>query len=180
VLVKPFLGRLVVIGSYREDALGAQVLDFLRQFDDLGRVVPAGAGEHGNLALGLFESDLHHTQMFLARKSRTLSGSPARHQEVDSLVYLPPDEKPQDCLIEREVLLKRRNQRCTATCKHKFLFEQNFTKLVDALLAGHPLRRLQGSSGKPFTAPGCVPHRDGIRAGIEADLVSAGMRTGPI
>ena len=55
VLEEAFLRGLVVVGSDGEDAVGAELLQFIRESDDFGGVVATGAGEDGNFALGDFE-----------------------------------------------------------------------------------------------------------------------------
>src|ERR1019366_8755022 len=58
----------------REDAVRAQGFDLARQLDDLVSVVPAGADQHGDFALGFFQRDLHHAQMVRAAERRALPG----------------------------------------------------------------------------------------------------------
>ena len=77
--------------------------DFLGEFDDFVRVVAAGAGEHGDLALGFFERDLDHAQMLFARERRAFARGAAGHQEVDPGVDLPAHQLPQRCFIQRAV-----------------------------------------------------------------------------
>ena len=84
MLVEAFLRGLVVVRRDGENAVGAQGFDFVREFDDFVGVVAAGAGEHGNFALGLFQRDLHHAQMLGASERRALAGGAAGNQEIDA------------------------------------------------------------------------------------------------
>ncbi len=56
VLVQAFLRGLVVVRRDGEDAVRAQLLELARQFDDFVGVVAARAGQHRDLALGLFDA----------------------------------------------------------------------------------------------------------------------------
>ncbi len=49
-------------------------------------VVAARAGQHRNFALGFFERDRDHAQMFLAGERGAFAGGAAGHQEIDALL----------------------------------------------------------------------------------------------
>ena len=118
VLVEAFLRGLVVVRRDGEDAVDAQVLQFAGELDDFGGVVAAGAGEHGDLALGLFERDLDHAQMFVARERGALAGGAAGHQEVDACRDLAPHQPAQRGFIQRQIGPERSHQRGAASCEH--------------------------------------------------------------
>jgi hypothetical protein len=64
VLVKTFLGRLVVVGRDRKDAVDADGSEFARKRDNFGSVVAPGAGEHRDLSLGNIDGEFYDAKMF--------------------------------------------------------------------------------------------------------------------
>src|SRR6267378_2155015 len=58
--------------------------------------------------------------------------------------------------------------------------KEDFAEFVEALAVRYPLCRFQRATGEAFSAAGGVAQSDGVGRGIEADLVSAGMRAGTI
>src|SRR5712692_6198106 len=60
------------------------------------------------------------------------------------------------------------------------LRKQDLTKFVKSLFAYEPLRGLQSATSKSFAISRGVAQRDGIGARIEADFVSARMRSGTV
>ena len=75
----------------------------MRELDHFGGVVAARAGQHRNLALGLFDRDLDHAQMLGARERGALAGGAAGHQKIDARLNLPPDQPAQRRLVERQI-----------------------------------------------------------------------------
>ena len=117
VLVQTFLRRLVVIRRDGENAIGAHRLDLGSEFDHLSGVVAARARQHRHAALGFFERDLHHAQMFLVRERGTFARRSARHQEVDAFFDLPLYQRSKRVLVERPVLAERGDHGGAATLK---------------------------------------------------------------
>ena len=72
--------------------------ELARQFDHFVRVVAAGAGQHRDFALGLFQRDLDHAQMLGARERRALARGAAGNQKIDARVDLAADQSPQRLL----------------------------------------------------------------------------------
>ena len=103
VLVEAFLRRLVVVRRDRQQPVGADALHVARQLDHFPRVVSAGAGQHGHLALGFLDDQLHHAQLVAMRQRRRLARRPARRQKVDASVDLPASQTLDRGLIERAV-----------------------------------------------------------------------------
>ena len=59
MLVKTFLGRLVVVGRDRKDAVDADGGEFASQRDDFSSVVASGPGEHRDLPLGNINGEFY-------------------------------------------------------------------------------------------------------------------------
>src|ERR1700719_5367491 len=67
VLVKTFLGWLVVVGRDGKDAIDADGSEFTRERDHFGSVVTSGAGEHRDFSLRDIDGEFHDAKMFFAR-----------------------------------------------------------------------------------------------------------------
>ena len=89
----------------------------LRELDHFGGVVAARARQHRHAALGFFERDLDHAQMFLVRERGTFARGSAGHQEVDAFFDLPLHQRAKRVFIERAVLAERSDHRGAATLK---------------------------------------------------------------
>jgi hypothetical protein len=64
-------------------------------FDDLAGIVASGAGQHGDFTLGLFQRDLHHSQMFRTGERRAFAGGAAGDQEIDPGLDLAAHQRAQ-------------------------------------------------------------------------------------
>ena len=108
--IKPFLGRLVVIGRHDKGGIRAGLLGVFRQHDGfLGRV-RAGAGDHRDPTLGHPDADFHDPHMLVVAQRRRFAGRAAGHQPVGSLFDLPVDELFVGRIVHRSVP-KRRHKR---------------------------------------------------------------------
>src|ERR1700680_4362749 len=117
VLIESFLTGFVVVGRDGKKAVHAHGLEVLGELNDLGSVVAAGAGEHTDAAVGLFERDFDYAQMFFARERGTLARGSARHQEIDAFIDLTFYQRTEGWLIERAVFAKRSHHRGAAALK---------------------------------------------------------------
>src|SRR6185369_7122589 len=101
VLDEPFLRRLVVVRRDGQDAVGAHAVQLLGELDNLGSVISASAGEHGNLAFSFLQRDFDHAQVFLMRQGRAFAGGAARNQKIDAGLDLATDQPSQNLFVER-------------------------------------------------------------------------------
>ena len=62
---KTFLGRLVVVGSYRQEGIGPLLLGDGSQMNGLGRVVGAGTCHHRHRTCCRFHTGSNHLTVFL-------------------------------------------------------------------------------------------------------------------
>src|SRR5712692_5721975 len=188
VLVETFLGRLVVIGRDREDAVHAHVLELFGQLDHLRRVVPTGAGQDRHTPLGLRQRNLDHPQVLGAREGGVLARGAAGHEEVDSRLDLAPHEAAQRLFVEREILPEWSNQRGSASPEHSRLLVRWGRParsppggLEGPALCSTQLNKTSRNSKNPFlpitqraafSAPRAKPSR--LRAVWRSVMVSAG------
>ena len=78
-------------------------LEFPGQCDDLGRVIPARSGKHGNSPRGFFQGDFHNSQMLVPSERRIFTGRAAGHQEIDSRIDLAAHQPAKRRFIERRI-----------------------------------------------------------------------------
>ena len=67
------------------------------------RVVAAGAGEDGHLALGLFDRDLDDAEVLVAGERRALAGGAAGDQKIDARFDLAAHQPAQSRFVQRAV-----------------------------------------------------------------------------
>src|SRR5260370_23121953 len=118
MLVQPFVRGLVVIGRDGKDAVDAHRFILAGGARYLSGVVASRARHHRNLAVRFLQRDFHDAPALVVRQRWAFSGRAARDEEMDSGLDLPPHQPAQSSFVEREITLKWRNQRRTATCEH--------------------------------------------------------------
>ena len=104
MLIKPFLGRLVVIGRHDQHRVGAGLLGVAGELDRLVRVVRAGAGDHRHAAARLVDADVDGAAVLLVAQRRALAGGADRHQPVRAGRDLPVDQSAERRLVDFPVL----------------------------------------------------------------------------
>ena len=130
MLIQAFLRRLVVVRRHGENAVDAHVLQFLRQLDHFGGVVAARAGQHRNLALGFFERDLDHAQMFARASASGLSPVvPQGTRKLMPASIWRCTRRRKRRFVERQILAERSDQRGAASCEHTCHLFENKTSL---------------------------------------------------
>jgi hypothetical protein len=112
MLIQAFLRRLVVVRRDRQQAGDTQALHLARNVDNFLRVVPAGAGKNGHLAMRFVDQYLDDPQPLFGRQRRSLARRAAWHEEMDAAVDLTPAQPSNRRFVEIAVLRKRRDQGC--------------------------------------------------------------------
>ena len=82
-------GRLVVVGSHREDGIRTFMLSADHQLVRVQGVVGSRSGHHRNRSRGRLHAGLDDHCVFLLAERDALARGPAGHQEVDSRFDLP-------------------------------------------------------------------------------------------
>src|SRR5205823_3637841 len=125
VLEEALLGGFVVIRSDRENAVGSKSGELLRESDDFGSVIAAGAPEDRHLTASQFDGDLNDAKMLFVRERGALAGGSTGNEEVNACLDLSLDQSSQGGFVKRTILTKRCDQCGACACKHgccSFLF----------------------------------------------------------
>ena len=86
---KSFLRCFVVIRSYEQKSIHAEVSRFLRQFQSVDGVVTSSSRNHGNLFIDFFDTARNERRSFLVCQSRRFS----RRSANDNGIGVPFENK---------------------------------------------------------------------------------------
>lgn len=104
MLIKTFLGGLVVIGRDLQHRVRASLLGMPGESNRLGGGVGAGARDDGDAPGRRLDAKLDHTHMFFMAERGRLAGRADRDKTVGALIDLPVDEGLEGFLVDFAVL----------------------------------------------------------------------------
>ena len=151
------------------------------------RVVRAGAGDDGHAAARLLDGDLDDAPMFLERHRRGFAGGAAGHEEVDTLVDLPVDERRAARARRSPRRRERRRERGTAAAERRsrVMRARRGARRSEHVLHGeHPMlpdqppRRHERALGEDASVTRFVHEAHLLEWRVEDQLVRARHRPG--
>ena len=122
-----FLRRLVVIRGRRKNRINSGPLcSFLRLGDGVVRGVRGGSCDDGHATRSNFDRHINHAQPFIVRERWGFASCAAGNQEINSRLNLPRNQISERRLVQRSILMKRCDERRTASAK---LHENKITRI---------------------------------------------------
>lgn len=119
-LEQTFLGRLVIIRRDLQRTVRADFLGFARQVNRLTRRIPAGAGEHFDLACTKLYRERDDFEMLLVIHRRRFTGGAHGHDAIHPRLDLHPNQAFQGRCVELAVFERRYNGG-VSSCEHDFI-----------------------------------------------------------
>ena len=112
MLEKPFLRRLIVVGSHHQRRIRTHIFRELDQADGLGGGIRPGSGDDRNPFACNIGHSLDDPLMLLMAESRAFAGRSDRNETVRTLCDVPLDQVRQSLEIDCPVIergYQRRN-----------------------------------------------------------------------
>ena len=114
--VLSFLGGLVVVRRGGEDRVDSRPCrDFLSLLNRILRGVRRRPSNNRHASSRHLDRYVNDAQPFVVRQSRSLARGPAGNQKINARLKLPSDQVAQGSFVNGAVLVKRGDQRGTAS-----------------------------------------------------------------
>ena len=118
MLVKTFLGGLVVIWAYAQNTIYATEITILQIFNDSCRVIAATSHQDGYTPLHFVDNEILDLLFLLGSQRRRFARSSKNAEEVCTIIQLVIDQAEDRFIVNRTIVLERGNQRDTKALKN--------------------------------------------------------------